>query len=39
LTQPTKLLAFRRIRERFASLDDNDDVFCLESAKAMLEKV
>jgi alkylation response protein AidB-like acyl-CoA dehydrogenase len=29
-------LAFRRIQERFVALDDNDDVHCLETAKAML---
>jgi alkylation response protein AidB-like acyl-CoA dehydrogenase len=31
-------LAFRRIRERFAALDDNDDTSLLESAKSMLGK-
>jgi hypothetical protein len=31
-------LAFRRIRDRFAALDENDDKMCLESAKAMLGK-
>ena len=31
-------LAFRRIRERFAALDDNDDAECLAAAKAMLGK-
>ena len=32
-------LAFRRIRERFAALDENDDMGCLASAKAMLGKM
>lgn len=32
-------LAFRRIRERFAGLDDNDDAACLESAKSMIGKI
>jgi hypothetical protein len=32
-------LAYRRIRERFAALDDNDDAVCLESAKSMLGRV
>ncbi|MBY0514354.1 MAG: acyl-CoA dehydrogenase family protein [Gemmataceae bacterium] len=32
-------LAFRRIRERFAALDDNDDAALLESAKSTLGKV
>lgn len=31
-------LAFRRIRERFAALDDNDDASLLESAKATIAK-
>ena len=31
-------LAFRRIHERFASLDDNDDASCLDAAKSMLAK-
>ncbi len=31
-------LAFRRIRERFASLDDNDDTALLESAKNTIAK-
>lgn len=31
-------LAFRRIRERFASLDDNDDTSLLGSAKSMIAK-
>src|SRR4051812_12254722 len=31
-------LAFRRIRERFASLDDNDDAALLESAKSTIAK-
>ncbi len=31
-------LAFRRIRERFAALDENDDAACLDSAKSMLAK-
>ncbi|MDB5306323.1 MAG: acrC [Gemmataceae bacterium] len=31
-------LAFRRIRERFAALDDNDDSGCLEAAKSVLGK-
>jgi alkylation response protein AidB-like acyl-CoA dehydrogenase len=31
-------LAFRRIRERFAGLDDNDDANLLESAKALIAK-
>ncbi len=31
-------LAFRRIRERFASLDDNDDASLLESAKSTIGK-
>jgi len=31
-------LAFRRIRERFAGLDDNDDAALLESAKSILAK-
>lgn len=31
-------LAFRRIRERFATLDDNDDPACLDAAKSMLGK-
>lgn len=31
-------LAFRRIRERFASFDDNDDASLLESAKALIAK-
>jgi alkylation response protein AidB-like acyl-CoA dehydrogenase len=31
-------LAFRRIRERFAALDDNDDTNLLESARAMIAK-
>jgi acyl-CoA dehydrogenase family protein 9 len=31
-------LAFRRIRERFAALDDNDDASCLEAAKVALGK-
>ncbi|HJZ55856.1 MAG TPA: acyl-CoA dehydrogenase family protein [Gemmataceae bacterium] len=31
-------LAFRRIRERFAALDDNDDVACLDAAKSTLGK-
>ena len=29
-------LAFRRIRDRFATLDDNDDAACLEAARAAL---
>jgi alkylation response protein AidB-like acyl-CoA dehydrogenase len=32
-------LAARRIRERFAALDDNDDASCLDSAKSMLGKM
>jgi acyl-CoA dehydrogenase family protein 9 len=32
-------LAFRRIRERFAALDDNDDAACLESAKSTIGKM
>jgi hypothetical protein len=32
-------LATRRIHERFAALDDNDDTGCLASAKAMLGKM
>jgi acyl-CoA dehydrogenase family member 9 len=32
-------LAFRRIRDRFAALDDNDDGACLESARSMLGRV
>ncbi|HEV3383800.1 MAG TPA: acyl-CoA dehydrogenase family protein [Gemmata sp.] len=32
-------LALRRIRERFAALDDNDDGACLESAKSMLGRI
>jgi hypothetical protein len=31
-------LAFRRIRERFAALDDNDDPGCLDAAKSVLGK-
>jgi hypothetical protein len=31
-------LAYRRIRERFAALDDNDDPACLDSAKSMIAK-
>ncbi len=31
-------LAFRRIRERFAALDDNDDASLLESAKGIIAK-
>ncbi|MDY3559340.1 acyl-CoA dehydrogenase family protein [Gemmata sp. JC673] len=31
-------LAFRRIRERFAALDDNDDASLLESARATIVK-
>jgi acyl-CoA dehydrogenase family member 9 len=31
-------LAFRRIRERFTSLDENDDASLLESAKAVIAK-
>jgi alkylation response protein AidB-like acyl-CoA dehydrogenase len=31
-------LAFRRIRERFAALDDNDDASLLESAKSTIAK-
>jgi alkylation response protein AidB-like acyl-CoA dehydrogenase len=31
-------LAFRRIRERFAALDDNDDSNLLESARAVIAK-
>ena len=31
-------LAFRRIRERFAALDDNDDAALLASAKSMIAK-
>src|SRR5262249_24859591 len=31
-------LAFRRIRDRFAGLDDNDDAALLESAKSMIAK-
>jgi alkylation response protein AidB-like acyl-CoA dehydrogenase len=31
-------LAFRRIHERFAALDDNDDAGCLEAAKVALGK-
>jgi acyl-CoA dehydrogenase family protein 9 len=31
-------LAFRRIRERFTALDDNDDAGLLESAKATIAK-
>ncbi len=31
-------LAFRRIRERFAALDDNDDASLLDSAKAVIAK-
>ena len=31
-------LAFRRIRERFAGLDDNDDAACLAAAKSMIGK-
>ncbi|MBN9122029.1 MAG: acyl-CoA dehydrogenase family protein [Planctomycetes bacterium] len=31
-------LAFRRVRERFAGLDDNDDVSVLASAKAVIAK-
>ena len=32
-------LAFRRIQERFAALDDNDDASCLDAAKSMLAKL
>ncbi len=32
-------LAFRRIRERFTTLDDNDDTACLASAKSMIGKI
>ena len=31
-------LAFRRIRERFAALDDNDDAALLASARGMIGK-
>jgi hypothetical protein len=31
-------LAFRRIRDRFAALDDNDDASLLDSAKAVIAK-
>ena len=31
-------LAFRRIRERFAALDDNDDDGLLASARSMIGK-
>jgi alkylation response protein AidB-like acyl-CoA dehydrogenase len=31
-------LAFRRIRDRFAGLDDNDDAALLESARSMIAK-
>ena len=31
-------LAFRRIRDRFAGLDDNDDAALLESARSMIGK-
>ena len=31
-------LAFRRIHERFAALDDNDDASCLDAAKNVLAK-
>ena len=31
-------LAFRRIRERFAALDDNDDAACLAAAKSTIGK-
>jgi acyl-CoA dehydrogenase family protein 9 len=31
-------LAFRRIRERFAALDDNDDAGLLASARSMIGK-
>lgn len=31
-------LAYRRIRERFAALDDNDDGACLDAAKSMIAK-
>jgi alkylation response protein AidB-like acyl-CoA dehydrogenase len=32
-------MAFRRIRDRFAALDDNDDASLLESAKSMLARM
>jgi alkylation response protein AidB-like acyl-CoA dehydrogenase len=31
-------LAYRRIRERFAALDDNDDPACLDAAKSIIAK-
>ena len=31
-------LAFRRIRDRFAALDDNDDTATLASARGMIAK-
>ena len=31
-------LAFRRVRERFAALDDNDDVSCLTAAASTIGK-
>ena len=31
-------IAFRRIRERFAALDENDDASCLDAAKSALSK-
>ena len=31
-------LAYRRIRERFAALDDNDDAATLDAAKSVLGK-